>query len=175
MGGGISVAAHKHGVIVDSNNATKGEGPFSPSRSGTLPMEQIIEACYSGKYSQSDAINLIMPQGGVKAYLGTDDMRKVEQMISEGNTQAELVFKAMGYQTAKEIGAYVAVLYGKADAIILTGGIAHSARMAELIGQRVSTFAPFYVYPGEFEQEALINGALRVLRGQEKPRVYGEK
>lgn len=174
MGGGVSVAAHKHGVVIDSNHCTRGEGPFSPTRSGTVPMDQLIETCFSGEYTKDEVTRIIMGDGGVKAYLGSDDIREVEKIIDGGNANADLIHRALAYQTAKEIGAYMAVLHGKADAIILTGGIAHSKRMVGLVEERVSAFAPFYVCAGEYEQEALVNGALRVLKGKEKPLVYGQ-
>ena len=172
MGGGVSVAAHQKGIVIDADDCTRGGGPFSPTRSGTLPMVQLVEACYSGKHSKDEVVSMIMGKGGVFAYLGTDDMREVERRIKEGDEKARLVFEAMAYQTAKEIGAYAAVLCGEVDAIVATGGIAHSERMTGLIRKRVGRFAPFFVYPGEYESEALAAGALRVLRGEEQPKTY---
>ncbi|MCL1906021.1 MAG: butyrate kinase [Clostridiales bacterium] len=172
LGGGVTVAAHRYGRVVDVNNGITGEGPFSPERSGGLPLKFVIEMCYSGKYSKQEIIDFASKNGGMKAYLGTHDLAKVEQQISLGDEKAALIVDAMAYQIAKEIGAMAAVLEGRAQAIILTGGLAHSLRFTGAIKQRVEGFAPVYTYPGENEMEALALGALRVLKGEEKAKVY---
>ena len=172
LGGGISVGAHDKGKVIDVNNCVQGEGPFSPERSGGVIASKIIEACYSGKYTKEEMMRQIQGEGGVKAYLGTADMREVEKRAESGEKEAELIWQAMAYQVGKEIGAACAVLSGDVDAIILTGGIAYNKAMTELIKARVNRFAPVKVYPGEFESEALVNGALRVLRGEEEEQIY---
>ena len=172
LGGGVSVAAHRYGRVIDVNNALNGEGPFSPERSGGIPLRDIIEMCFSGRYSQKEMMDIVSKQGGMKAYLGSNDLTQVEQLIMQGDAHAALVVDAMAYQTAKEIGAMVAVLEGRLQAIILTGGLAYSARFTGAIKQRVDSFAPVYAYPGENEMAALAAGALRVLRGEEKASVY---
>jgi len=172
MGGGISVAAHRKGRVVDVNNALDGEGPFSPERSGTLPVAALVRLCFSGKYAQAQLEKLIKGQGGIVAHLGTNDMRTVDQAVTDGAPQARLVYEAMAYQTAKSIAAQGAVLEGQVDAILLTGGIAYDQRFVAWIEQRVRHLAPVRVYPGEEEMSALADGGLRGLRGVEPPRRY---
>ncbi|KYH35245.1 butyrate kinase 2 [Clostridium tepidiprofundi DSM 19306] len=172
MGGGVSVGAHKQGKVVDVNNALDGEGPFSPERAGGLPIGALIKMCFSGKYTIEEIKKKINGKGGFVAYLNTNDAREVESRASEGDREAKLVFEAMGYQTAKEIGKCAAVLSGKVDAIILTGGIAYSKTMVSYIEERVSFIAPVVVYPGEDELLALAMGGLRVLNGEEEAKEY---
>jgi butyrate kinase len=172
LGGGITVAAHRYGRVIDVNNGLSGEGPFSPERSGSLPLHAIIEMCFSGCHSKQEMLDMVSKQGGMKAYLGTHDLATVEQMIRQGNQTADLIVEAMAYQVSKEIGAMMAVLEGRVQAIILTGGLAYSPRFTGAIKQRVDQFAPVYTYPGENEMAALAAGALRVLRGEEKALTY---
>lgn len=172
LGGGISVAAHRSGRVVDVNNALNGDGPFSPERSGTLPAYALVKLCYSGNYSEKEIAKMITGKGGVVAYLGLNDMRQVERMIEAGDEQAALVYRAMAGQVAKEIGAMATVLHGRVDAILLTGGIAFDGKFTELINERVRFIAPVLIFPGEEEMEALALGALRVLRGEETARHY---
>lgn len=172
LGGGISVGAHRNGRIVDVNNALDGEGPFSPERTGTLPVSGLIKLCYSGKYTIDELKKKIVGKGGLVAYLGTNDGREVEAMIKNGNKEAELVYKAMAYQVAKEIGSCAAVLEGKVDAIIMTGGLAYDKALVGWIKERVEFISEVKVYPGEDEMIALAEGGLRVLRGEEKAKEY---
>lgn len=172
LGGGVSVGAHDRGRVIDVNNCVQGEGPFSPERSGGLTAGKLIDACYSGTYTKEEMMKQIQGEGGVKAYLGTADMREIERQASSGDETAGLIWRAMAYQIGKEIGAACAVLSGNVDAIILTGGIAYSASMTQLIESRVDRFAPVKICPGEFESDALVNGALRVLKGEEKEQMY---
>jgi butyrate kinase len=172
MGGGVSVGAHKNGRVVDINNALDGEGPFSPERSGGLPAGDLVKLCYSGKYTVDELKKKITGKGGTVAYLDTNDFRAVEQDALEGDTKAKLIFDAFIYQIAKEIGKCAAVLSGKVDAIILTGGIAYSKIITSEIGEKVSFIAPIIVYPGEDELLALAQGGLRVLNGEEEPKEY---
>ncbi|MDR0896177.1 MAG: butyrate kinase [Prevotellaceae bacterium] len=172
LGGGISTAAHLYGRAVDVNNALDGEGPFSPERTGNLPMGDLIDLCYSGKYTGEEVKKLIYGKGGLIAHLGTNDMMEIERRIAHGDAHAELILNAMIYQVAKSIGAQSVVLYGKIDAILLTGGIAHSDYVIPRLRKRVEFLAPVYVYPGEDELEALAMNALSALRGEQKIQEY---
>lgn len=172
MGGGVSIGAHEKGRVIDVNNALDGEGPFSPERSGGLPVGELVKICYSGKFSYEDIKKKITGKGGLVAYLNTNDARDVEKMILEGNKKAELIYKAMAYQVAKEIGMCAAVLKGKVDAIILTGGLAYSNNFIAWIIQRIGFIADTVVYPGEDEMLALAEGAFRVLKGEEIAKEY---
>ncbi|AOT73209.1 butyrate kinase [Geosporobacter ferrireducens] len=172
LGGGISVGAHQNGRVIDVNNALDGEGPFSPERAGGLPVGDLAKMCFSGKYTIDDIKKKIKGQGGLVAYLGTNDGREVEKMISEGNEKAALVYEAMAYQVAKEIGSCAAVLKGKVDAVILTGGIAYDKKFVKWVSDRVAFIAQVIVYPGEDEMIALAEGGLRVLRGEETAKIY---
>jgi butyrate kinase len=172
MGGGISVGAHKKGRVVDVNNALDGEGPFSPERSGSLPVGALAKMCFSGKYTIDDIKKKITGKGGFVAYLNTNDARDVENMVSEGNKEAEIIFKAMAYQVAKEIGTCAAVLKGEVDAVILTGGLAYGKEYVDWIRERVEFIAPVIVYAGEDEMLALAEGGLRVLSGEENAKEY---
>jgi len=173
LGGGISVGAHLRGRVVDVNNALDGEGPFSPERSGGLPALALAKLCLSGQYTEAEVRRLIVGRGGLMAYLGTNDAREVVRRIEQGDEQARLVYEAMSYQIAKEIGSAATVLRGIVDAIVLTGGLAYDQTyLVEWIRQRVQYIAPVLVYPGEDELLALAEGALRVLNGQEVAREY---
>jgi butyrate kinase len=172
LGGGISVGAHKDGRVIDVNNALDGEGPFSPERTGSLPVGGLVKLCYSGKYTIDELKKKIVGKGGLVAYLGTNDGREVEAMIKDGNKEAELVYQAMAYQVAKEIGASAAVLEGKVDAICMTGGLAYDKNLIGWIKERVQFIGDIRVYPGEDEMIALAEGGLRVLRGEEQAREY---
>ncbi len=172
MGGGISVGAHINGRIVDVNNAFDGEGPFSPERAGSLPVGGLIKLCYSGKYTIDELKKKAVGMGGLVAYLGTNDGREVEAMIQKGDKNAELVYQAMAYQVAKEIGAIATVLEGKVDAICMTGGLAYDKELISWIKERVAFIGEIRVYPGEDEMIALAEGGLRVLRGEEQAKEY---
>jgi len=172
MGGGISVGAHKEGKVIDVNQALDGEGPFSPERSGTLPMNQVIEYCFSGKYTKEEMKKMITGKGGYVAYFHTNDAYEVEKMAAAGNEQAQLIEHAMAYQVSKAIGEAAAVLQGKAEAILLTGGIAYGKPMIELIKQYVSWIAPVFVYPGEDEMKALAFNAMMIANNQVEAKEY---
>jgi butyrate kinase len=172
LGGGITVGAHRYGRVIDVNDALSGEGPFTPERTGAIPAIPVINMCFSGEYTEAEMIEKVTKKGGMKAYLGTSDLRDVQKMIHDGDEFAALVLDSMAYQVSKEIGAMAAVLEGLVDAIILTGGLAHSNRLTGAIKQRVDKLAPVYVFPGEDEMLALISGVLRVLRGEEQPARY---
>lgn len=172
MGGGISVAAHDHGKAVDANNALDGEGPFSPERAGSLPAVDLIRLCFSGKYTEKQLLKRIAGKAGLNAHLGTADVREVERHIEDGDTRAELILNAMIYHIAKNIAALSAVLYGKVDAILLTGGLARSEYVIPRLRERIEFLAPVYCFPGEDEMGALALNALAVLRGQREVKVY---
>ncbi len=171
LGGGISIAPLKMGKIVDVNNANDG-GPFSPERAGTIPVGGLIKLCYSGKYTQAELKKMVVGKAGLVGYLSTNDARDVIKMIENGDQNAELIFDAMAYQVAKEIGAMAAVLAGKVDAIVLTGGIAYSNLLCEKISRRVQFIAPVKVYAGEDEMLALAEGADRILNNEEQAKIY---
>lgn len=172
MGGGISVGAYRHGRVVDVNNALLGMGPFSPQRAGGLPVGDLIKLCYSGRYKFEELLTRLAKRGGLIGYLGTDDVLRVEERIRKGDKKARLVFEAMAYQIAKEVGAMATALGGKVDAVVFTGRLASSKLLIGWLKGRVSFIAPVMVYPGEEEMESMARGALRVLRGEEKARVY---
>lgn len=171
LGGGISVAPVRMGRLIDYNNANE-MGPFSPERVGGLPVGDVAKLCFSGRYNANEFKTKLRGRGGMTAYLGTNDGREAEKMIEAGDEKAALVFDAMAYQIAKEIGAMATVLHGKIDAIVLTGGLAHSKRLTNYIEERVGFMAPFLVYAGEYEMKALNEGVLRVLEGQESAKIY---
>lgn len=172
MGGGISIGFHKNGRVVDVNQALSGEGPFSPERAGTLPAKELAELCFSGKYSLQEVLKMITGKGGMVSFLGTNDMREVSRMRDEGNKEADLYYRAMAYQIGKSIGAAAAVAHGKVDAIILTGGIAHSKDFTDLITEMVAFIAPVVVYPGEGELEALALAGRMALSGEVEIKEY---
>ena len=172
MGGGVSVGAHSHGKVVDVNNILDGEGCFSPERSGTVPVGDLVKMCFSGKYTQQEIYKKICGNGGFNAYLHTNDARVVEKMAQEGNAEAKLVQDAFYYQIAKDAGAMAAVLCGKVDQIILTGGIAYNPHTREILEKHLGFIAPITVYPGEDELLALCQGALRVVTGEEEAKEY---
>ena len=172
MGGGVSVGAHDHGKVVDVNNILDGEGCFSPERSGTVPVGDLVKMCFSGKYTQQEIYKKICGNGGFNAYLHTNDARIVEKMAQEGNAEAKLVQDAFYYQIAKDAGAMAAVLCGKVDQIILTGGIAYNPHTREILEKHLRFIAPITVYPGEDELLALCQGALRVVNGEEEAKKY---
>lgn len=172
MGGGVSVGAHQKGQVVDVNNILDGEGAFSPERAGTVPVGDLIKLCFSGKYTEKELYKKICGNGGYNAYLGTNDARDVEKLAKEGDQKAQIVLDAFYYQLAKDAGAMAAVLNGKVDQIILTGGIAYSPLTRQKLEEKLGWIAPFTVYPGEDELLALAQGALRVMKGEEKAKEY---
>ncbi|WP_302614213.1 butyrate kinase, partial [uncultured Bacteroides sp.] len=172
LGGGISVAAHRHGRAVDANNALDGEGPFSPERAGTLPAGQLIDLCFSGQHSKDELKKRISGRAGLAAHLGTTDVPAIIRAVGQGDKKAELILEAMIYNVAKAIGGAATVLYGKADAILLTGGIAYSDYVISRLKERISFLAPVYIYPGENEMESLAFNAIGALKGELPIQVY---
>lgn len=172
MGGGITIGAHKKGKVVDVNNGIYGEGPMTPERSGSLPAEDVVNMCFSGKYTKDQMVKKIHGRGGVLAYLGTGDIKAVGEKAEKGNQKYKLIFDAMAYQIAKEIGAMAAVLNGKVDCIALTGGIAYNKSIVKKITDRVKFISKVMVYPGENEMEALFQGAMLSVAGKAKLNEY---
>lgn len=174
LGGGISICPVRGGQMVDVNNASE-MGPFSPERTGTLPVGDLVEMCYSGKYTLDDMKIKIKGKGGLMSYLDTTDGREVEERIHQGDQYAKLVYDAMIYQIGKEIGSYATVLNGDVNNIILTGGLAYSHYLVDGIKKMVGFISEIIVYPGEDEMSALNKGVLRVLRNEEKAKIYEDE
>lgn len=172
MGGGISVGVHQCGKVIDVNDGLDGEGPFTPERSGSLPVGELISLCFSGKMSEKEIRSRIVGGGGLVAYLGTNNAKEVEKMIANGDDYAAFIYDAMAYQIAKEIGKCSVVLKGNIDAIILTGGLAYSDFFIEKIINHIDWIADVKIYPGEDELYALATGALRVLNGEDIENKY---
>jgi len=166
LGGGITIGAHKHGKVVDVNNGLE-EGPFSPERSGSLPVHQLIDMCFSGEYTKNEMKKLVVGDGGINAYLGTSNCHEIETRAEKGDMACQMILEGMAYQIAKEIGACSAVLKGDVDLVVLTGGLARSKMLINWITDRIMYISPVVVYPGEDEMQALADGALRVLKGIE--------
>ncbi|MGN7387690.1 butyrate kinase [Sporosarcina sp. SAFN-015] len=172
MGGGITVGAHCYGKVIDVNNGLHGDGPFSPERAGTVPIGELVDLCYSGTYFRKEIMAKLVGQGGLVGYLGTNDAVAVEKRIAAGDEKAALLYEAMAYQVAKEIGSAATVLEGKVDAILLTGGLAYGKEYVEMIANRVGWISEVITYPGEDELQALAEGALRVMNGEEQAKNY---
>jgi butyrate kinase len=172
MGGGITVGAHYKGRVIDVNQGLDGEGPFSPERSGTLPSGDLVRFCFSGNYTEKEIVKMVVGAGGLVAYLGTNSAYEAEQRAQDGDEEARFILEALAYQVAKNIGAMVPVLRGEVDAILLTGGVAHSKWITNLIIERVYKFAPVFIYPGEDEMRALAMNGLMVLKGEVEVKEY---
>ncbi len=172
LGGGVSVGAHCKGRVIDVNNALDGEGPLSPERSGTLPTGQLVELCFSGKYTKAQMQKMLCGEGGLVAHLGTNQAYEVELRADKGDKQATMIQDAMCYQIGKWIGEMAAVLKGTVDGILLTGGIANNKYLCTYVREMVGFIAPVVVYPGEDEMAALATNALMVLQGDVEPKVY---
>ena len=175
LGGGISVAAHRKGKVIDINNAND-EGPFSPERTGELPVGDLAKKAFSGEFTKRELKKRYVGKGGLVAYLETNDMREALRRAREGDEKAEEVVEAMAYQIAKEIGGMAAVLRGEVDGVIITGGIAHNEDFIERISKYIRKKLPnIHVVPGEFEMKALAEGAIRVLKGEEKAKKWSKE
>lgn len=172
LGGGITVGAHQQGKVIDVNQGLDGDGPFSPERSGTLPMGQLLKVAFSGLYSYEKISDMIVGKGGMMAYLGTSDAYVAEREAKDGDEKCLQVMEAMAYQVAKEIGAMATVLKGVVDGILITGGIANSKWFCNMIIERVYRIAPVYVYPGQDEMGALAENALLALNGEIEIKEY---
>ena len=172
LGGGISIGAHCKGRVIDCNNALDGEGPITPERAGTIPAGDLIDLCYSGEYTHKQARELLVGGGGFVALTGTNSVIEIQQRAESGDKEAADVLNAMCYGVAKHIGQMAVVLCGEVDAIILTGGIAHSKQVTDLISDRCRFIAPIEVYAGENELQALAENAMRVLNGSIEAKIY---
>lgn len=172
LGGGITVGAHQKGRVIDVNQGLDGEGPFSPERSGTLPSGDLVRACFSGRYTKEKMLKMIKGEGGMVGYLGTNNAYDVEMRVIDGDEESKKVFEAMAYQAAKEIGSMSTVLNGFVDAILISGGIAHSKWFVNMIIERVHRIAPVHVYPGEDEMKALAMNGLMVINGEIEAKEY---
>jgi len=171
LGGGISIGAHKKGKIIDATHGIE-EGPFTPERSGGLPVLSVVELCFSGDYNKGQILKKLVGGGGLTAYLGTNDAMVIEEKISRGDKNCKEIYRAMAYQISKEIGAMSAVLKGIVDVIVLTGGLSHSRLLTEWVREMVDFIAPVQIFPGEDEMQALAAGGLRFLRGEENAKEY---
>ncbi|NLY09983.1 MAG: butyrate kinase [Tissierellia bacterium] len=173
LGGGISVGAHNHGRVIDVVNALDGEGPFSPERGGALPVKRIIDMCFSGEFTVDEMRKKLTGKGGLVSYLGTADAREVSDKAAAGDKETELIYHAMAYQVAKEIGSMATALKGKIDGIIITGGIAYDKMFTGWIVENIDFLCDnIVISPGEDELQALAEAGLRVLKGEEQPKVY---
>jgi len=172
MGGGVSVGAHENGRIIDVFNALDGDGAFSPERAGGAPVGALIKMCFSGQYTEKEIYKKFVGNGGFNAYLGTNDMRDVEKMVNNGDAKAKEIRDAFIFQVSKDMGSMAAVLKGKVDQIVVTGGIAYDKSVVAGLKERCEWIAPFTVYPGEDELLALVQGGLRVVNGEEEAKVY---
>ncbi len=172
MGGGITVGAHRKGRVIDVNNGLDGEGPFSPERSGGVPVGDLVNLCYSGKFTQDEMKKKITGQGGLVAFLGTNSAYEVSSKVKEGDKKAEEIYRAMAYQISKEIGAMAVVLEGKIDSIILTGGVAYDAMLCKWIEEKTGFLAKINVYPGEDEMKALEEGVCAAVKGEMEIKEY---
>jgi butyrate kinase len=168
MGSGITVSAHRDGKMIDNN--TPEEGPFGPDRTGSLPVRELIKLCMTGDHTQPQLDRMVFGEGGLFAYLGTRDLKEIEHRIDAGDPKASAVYDAMVYQVAKETGAMAAVLEGRVDAVLLTGGMAHSERLIAKLHSYIEWIAPITIYPGEDELQSIADGVFRVLHGEEKPK-----
>ena len=172
MGGGVTVGAHENGRIIDVFNALDGDGAFSPERAGGAPVGALIKMCFSGQYTEKEIYKKFVGNGGFNAYLGTNDMRDVEKMVNDGDAKAKEIRDAFIFQVSKDMGSMAAVLKGKVDQIVVTGGIAYDKGVVAGLKERCEWIAPFTVYPGEDELLALVQGGLRVVNGEEEAKVY---
>lgn len=172
VGGGLSITAQKQGKIVDGNDVLNGDGPMAPNRSGNVPAMPIIKMCYSGQYTLQEMKEKISKTGGLVALLGTDNMLEIKERIQKGDRWAALVYENFAYQLAKYIGSYACVMEGKVDAIVMTGGVSNDEQFIENVKKYAGWIAPFIVYGGDFEMEALASGAIRALNKEEELKEY---
>ena len=172
VGGGLSVAAHRQGRMVDTNDVLEGSGPFAPNRSGDVPLKPVVALAFDGAHDKKEIMNVIGKTGGLLGLVGTDDAIAINERIAAGDEWAKVVYEAMAYQTAKAIGAFAATLKGKVDGIILTGGVSNDKGFVAYIEERVGWIAPVIAYGGDFEMEGSASGAIRALEGTEEVMTY---
>ena len=171
MGSGITVSAHRDGRMIDNN--TPEEGPMGPDRTGSLPVRKLMKLCVTGDHTDRQLDRMLFGEGGLFAYLGTRDLKEVERRVDAGDQKAAGVYDAMIYQVAKETGAMAAVLEGRVDALLLTGGMAHSERLVGKLSRYIEWIAPIRVYAGQDELQAIAEGVFRVLSGEDEPKHLG--
>ncbi len=174
LGGGISVTPLRKGRMIDTNNALSG-GPFSPERTGSLPMMDFVDYIFDNKLDKKTVKKMLVGKGGMFSYLGTKSMVEATQRYKDGDEKAIMVLNAMAYQISKEIGAMAVALKGEVNAIVLTGGAAHSEILTSQIKNYTSFLGKILIIPGEDELKALALGALRVLKGEEKALEYPQQ
>ena len=167
VGGGLSVACHNHGRMIDTNDVLEGSGPFAPNRSGDAPLKPVVKIAFSEGADKKKMDGVIGKTGGLVGLCGTDDARIICKRIEEGDEWAKVVYDAMAYQVAKYIGAFAAALKGKVDGIVLTGGVSNDPYFTGYVRERVEWIAPVKIYGGDFEMDALASGAIRALEGTE--------
>ena len=172
VGGGLSVAAHRRGRMIDTNDVLEGSGPFAPNRSGDVPLKPVVALAFSGEHDKKEIMGVIGKTGGLKGLLGTDDAIEINDRIAAGDAWAKVVYEAMAYQTAKAIGAFAVALKGQVDGIILTGGVSNDKGFVAYIEERVGWIAPVIAYGGDFEMEGSASGAVRALEGTEAVMTY---
>jgi butyrate kinase len=172
LGGGITVGAHQKGRVIDVNQGLDGEGPFTPERSGTLPVGALIRLCFSGKYTLKEVLKMNKGEGGLVAHLGTNNAEEVGKLAEEGNQHAKMIYDAMAYQVAKYIGEMYTVLKCEVDAILITGGIAYDKNFVAFIQEHVLKIAPVHVFPGEDEMRALAMNGLLLIKGELQAKEY---
>lgn len=166
IGGGVTVAAHRKGMVVDVNQGLNGSGPISPERCGTVEAGGLVNMCYSGKYTKQEVLKKIAGQGGLYAHLGSKDVKELSEKAEQGDKKVALVLTAMAYTIGKEIGAMLAVLHGECDGVILTGGVAHSTYITNHIKTMIESMAKVYIYAGEDEMASLAQNAVRIMDGE---------
>lgn len=172
IGGGTSITAHQRGRMIDSNDIVGGDGPMTPTRSGTMPVAELVDHIFDKELDRKTAKAYATKTGGFVSLLGTSDAKEVSERAAAGEPYAKLVWDAMIYQCIKQVGAMAAAMNGKVDAILMGGGMVHNKELVARITEACSFIAPVYAYPGEFEMEAMASGAARVLDGEEKIKEY---
>jgi len=172
LGSGVSVGAHQKGRVIDVNNALDGDGPFGPERSGGLPTAQLINLCFDGSHDRESLLCTVRSKGGMFSLLGTKDGFKIQKMLQRGSPEAQVVMQAFVRQVAREIAGCAAVMSGNVDATVITGGMAKMSTIVRQIRSRVRFIAPVYVISRNLEMLALVQGGLRILKGDARPRVY---
>lgn len=175
IGGGISIVAHRRGRMVDGNDNVGGEAALGPTRIGSVPVDPLVRLCFSGKYTEKELLARCTRNGGFVDHFGTADALEISNRAGDGDKHARLVWDTMIYQIAKYIGSMAAVLKGEVDGVLLTGGISRDKELVAQLKDYCAFIAPVTVYPGEFEMEAMANGALRVLEGKEEAKHYTGK
>ena len=172
MGGGVTISLHRGGRVIDTSHGLGGDGPITPERAGCCPPYPLIDMCFSGKYTKQEIKKKLIGKGGAVAYFGTNDMREIVRNAKEGKEDYVIFLKAFVLNIAKYIVAQGAVVDGKVDVIILTGGVAYSTDITDAITRKVSWLAPVVVYPGENELASLAENGYMILAGETKIHTY---